>query len=297
MELLQRTSPLIDLYVSLPESNHFALFDIGCSDGIDPVFLQLGEGFRALAVDASVDEIERLRNEQFDSRVQYIDGLVGLPAGHLFLKDLGDSPYWNNSPFPRTSAQCSIDARVARNQMQNHTEKRKNGFDLFGLTVRPYSIAALPFRFQFGFPAQTFGGRPVQGDALYVRDVCSAYWPENLNLSAEKLINLILIYSLFGLPDCGGEVILKYRDILSARIDVNVWLDALTRQSLELQGLSESFAPGYSSLIEKYRHDSPDFYGSLENVADESPPLPAPRKSWCSRKWSKLKRSIKKRIQ
>ena len=54
---------------------------------------------------------------------------------------------------------------------------RKSGFDLFFLSSRPYSTAALPARYQHVFPAQTEFGRPLQGDAIYLRDAAS---PENV---------------------------------------------------------------------------------------------------------------------
>ena len=54
---------------------------------------------------------------------------------------------------------------------------RKSGFDLFSLSSRPYSTAALPARYQHVFPAQTAFGRPLQGDAIYLRDAAS---PENV---------------------------------------------------------------------------------------------------------------------
>jgi hypothetical protein len=56
MELLQSESPLIPLYISLqrPEGLVFNLVDIGCSGGIDAIFLQLGEKIKALGIDASI---------------------------------------------------------------------------------------------------------------------------------------------------------------------------------------------------------------------------------------------------
>ena len=51
---------------------------------------------------------------------------------------------------------------------------RAHGFDLFYLTVRPYSLAALPSRYQLPVPGQTEYGRPVQGDAIYARDLVGA---------------------------------------------------------------------------------------------------------------------------
>ncbi|MFX8362538.1 hypothetical protein ABTL34_19440, partial [Acinetobacter baumannii] len=65
---------------------------------------------------------------------------------------------------------------------------RRHGFDLFGLTTRNYSSGALPSPFLYRYPAQSLHGRPLQGDALYLRDFA---WrsPETDpdNFSTEKL--------------------------------------------------------------------------------------------------------------
>ena len=42
---------------------------------------------------------------------------------------------------------------------------RSLGFELFGITQRLYSMAALPQRYELSFPAQSLRGRPLQGDA------------------------------------------------------------------------------------------------------------------------------------
>ena len=48
---------------------------------------------------------------------------------------------------------------------------RKHGFDLYDLTVRKYSLAALPAPYADKIPAQSNRGRPLQGDALYFKDL------------------------------------------------------------------------------------------------------------------------------
>ena len=144
---------------------------------------------------------------------------------------------------------------------------RKNGFDLFGLNFCQLSGASLPFRFQHQNPGVTTGGRPLWGDALYIRDVCNTKGHSLPTLSTEKLISLVLIYSMFKLPDHAAEVLLVHREQLAKYIDVTEWLDILTRQSLQLQDVSPEFASCYAELIDKYDRDDPSFYGSLPVLA------------------------------
>src|SRR5579859_5542031 len=50
---------------------------------------------------------------------------------------------------------------------------REVGFELFALTTRQYSVAALPAPYLDGVPGRTAWGRPLQGDAIYVRDAAA----------------------------------------------------------------------------------------------------------------------------
>src|SRR5262249_9231507 len=50
---------------------------------------------------------------------------------------------------------------------------KARGYELFNLTTRRYSVAALPSTYLYGSPWQTTRGRVVQGDALYARDLAS----------------------------------------------------------------------------------------------------------------------------
>jgi len=111
MELLQESCPLIELYNMLKAPLFFSLVDVGCSGGIDPIFKKIGGAhvqFRALGIDASVDEIERLHKENTDQRIHYIDGIVGLEEGHPFIKEMGNRPYTGNTPWERLSVYRSM---------------------------------------------------------------------------------------------------------------------------------------------------------------------------------------------
>jgi hypothetical protein len=106
---------------------------------------------------------------------------------------------------------------------------RKQGYALFGITVRPYSRTDLPAPFTRELYAETSFGQPYQGDAIYVRDLAA---PEQQELAdaypAEKLIKLACVYELIGLPDCAAEVLNRFRPRLAAFDDTEALLDALT---------------------------------------------------------------------
>ena len=106
---------------------------------------------------------------------------------------------------------------------------RRQGYALFGLTVRPYSRTDLPAPFLRELYAETRFGQPYQGDAIYVRDLAA---PEQQDLAdaypAEKLIKLACVYELIGLPDCAAEVLNRFRPRLAAFGDTEALLDALT---------------------------------------------------------------------
>jgi hypothetical protein len=134
---------------------------------------------------------------------------------------------------------------------------RKNGFDLFGLTTRSYSAAALPHRYQLRIPAQSIAGRPYQGDALYLRDVGSPEWSKFAqSFGAEKLLKLAALFSLFGLPDCAAQVLVTYRLRLQSLIDVDRGLDLLVMET----ELGAATAMSYKELMAAFEANREMFY-------------------------------------
>lgn len=153
---------------------------------------------------------------------------------------------------------------------------KQNGFELFRLSTRPYSVAALPAPYQQTAPAQTAWGRIYQGDAIYFRDLAApeqAAWAHSAR--EYKLAKLAALFSLTGLPDCAAEVLLRFRPILEPVLDVRAGLEALTEQCLP---------PGmplitYAEYIAQFESDAARFYpASQETVgptASETSRLPA----------------------
>lgn len=126
---------------------------------------------------------------------------------------------------------------------------RSWGFDLFGLTVRTYSGRHLPFPFAIPIPAQSTGGRPMQGDAVYFRDVCA---DEPLiavdSIPSHGLIKLACMFESFGVPDAAAEVLVKHRSRLEPLFDVAKALDLLSESIPEAKG-------DYAAYVERFRRE------------------------------------------
>ena len=142
----------------------------------------------------------------------------------------------------------------------HNTDKlmRQWGFDLFGLSMRRYSSAALPAPFEWDAPAQTLFGRPYQGDAVYLRDPMGAGTygaPESPELSPHKLLKLACLFECFGLPDHAAELINSNAYALNALCNPQDLLDVLAREV-------DSSVRNYSEYIEKFSADPTSFYRS-----------------------------------
>jgi FkbM family methyltransferase len=160
---------------------------------------------------------------------------------------------------------------------------RARGFELFNVTVRRYSMAALPSRYLLSVPAQTEFGRPLQGDALYARDLGSPEYQElAARLQPAKLLNLICIFAAFSLPDCAAEIATQFRSRLAPLCDVERVLDLLTEQVRGPQSASLS----YRQYVERFEAQDPMFF-------PVAPPPDRGRPSRGLRRWvpTELKRA------
>jgi len=129
---------------------------------------------------------------------------------------------------------------------------RSWGFDLFGLTSRHYSAAAMPNRFVWDCPAQSISGRPYQGDALYLRDAIGLEGQSDFPaLSQDKLLKLACLFECFCLPDFAAELLQKHGRALG--VDVDAALDLLTL-NMRTDGV------GYREHMRRFREDPARFY-------------------------------------
>lgn len=140
---------------------------------------------------------------------------------------------------------------------------RDRGFELFGLDVRTYSMAALPSRFSIKAPAQTVSGRPVQAEAYYARDPAGSDWKTlGGEMHQEKLAKLAAIFSFWRQPDAAAELLVEFRSKLETLIDVDCGLELLAGQAQS----EASGALSYKDYIDAFERDAPSFY----------PPRPTP---------------------
>src|SRR5260370_17881821 len=106
-------------------------------------------------------------------------------------------------------------------------------------------------------PAQSEFGRTREGDGVYGLDVGS---PEASalgdQLSDEKLAKLGAIFSLFRLPDCAAELLVRFRTRLSKVLDVDRSLDLLAEQAQADRWRHLS----YRSYMAAFESNSPMFY-------------------------------------
>jgi hypothetical protein len=138
------------------------------------------------------------------------------------------------------------------------------GFALAHLTMRPYSLAALPAKYRLPRPAESVSGRPYQGDALYVRDWGDPTEAARQNLSPAKMAKLTAIFAAFGLYDCAAEVVLTHRARLTALLDPVRLLDLLC---LEAQG-DEEPKLSYAAYIAAFERDDDRFYAPRERAIE-----------------------------
>jgi FkbM family methyltransferase len=136
------------------------------------------------------------------------------------------------------------------------------GFELFDLTTRHYSMAALPAPYVYTVPAQSQWGRILQGDAIYFRDLAA---PENADLAASmqpsKLAKLVALFAMFGLPDCAADLLVHFQSRLSGHLDTQRCLETLVQQA----------APGgkmtYAKYMQEFNNDGSQFYPKLQERA------------------------------
>src|SRR5471032_2725087 len=77
-EARPRGEPMHDAFIRLVakslKDERFALVDVGCSGGIEPIWRLFGERFAAIGFDASASECRRLAAEETSPNVHYVSG-------------------------------------------------------------------------------------------------------------------------------------------------------------------------------------------------------------------------------
>jgi hypothetical protein len=320
--------PLLDYVAASSAGNEFMLVDIGCAGGIDRRWRRLRRRLRAIGIDASSEEIDRLAARGANSNVTYLNATASIDPGDAFAKRKLGKPDCDRNPWPRTSTKRYIDLTHAGaagpgadaeslvvpeylkangatsvdflkidvdgkdfdllnsfaealadlsvlgvgievnfcgsecetdNTFHNVDRFLKaRGFELFALSTRRYSASALPSRF-LGRAGPTEHGRVLQGDAMYARDLASGLYDDLAgSLSPDKLLNLMAIFAIFGLPDCAAEAALQFRAALSKQFDVDKMLDLLAAQ----EAGSAAGNASYRRRIARFERDPNSFLGT-----------------------------------
>src|SRR4051794_23951278 len=86
------------------KSERFTFVDVGCSGGIDPVWRIFGDRLRAVGIDASAEECERLTREEAHPDIKYVGAFVGLPKDHPIAQMSVGKPWFYRDLTPRTSS-------------------------------------------------------------------------------------------------------------------------------------------------------------------------------------------------
>lgn len=133
---------------------------------------------------------------------------------------------------------------------------RANGYALFDFTKRLYSGSFLPAPYEISIPAQANFGRPLQGDALYIRDICDPNYKDSVPITKDRLLKVIIINVLFNKLDSAAEILLNYSEIFEASFSTSFVLDMLTKE-----WANKHFSQlNYTDLISKFESDDSIFY-------------------------------------
>jgi FkbM family methyltransferase len=347
MDGLVNSCPLLDYVAGISTPGAFQLVDIGCSGGIDRRWRRMGRRLRALGIDPDVEEIGRLKANEKNPAVSYLNAFAGIASDHPFAMLRRGKMEFARDPNPRMSTVRYVERMKRKDGPMIGKEKRSSnlwqsaqladaagivvvpdylksvgiasvdflkidvdgkdfeilhsfdqvldelqimgvgievrvwgsdeatdgtfhnvdrfmkahGFELFNLSLRRYSTAALPSRFVGRAPGATERGRVHHGDAMYARDLASGFYEAfGDRLAAAKLLNLAAIFAIFDLPDCAAEVLTKYREKVHGLGDVDIMLDRLAEQE-------SGGEAGYRRHLDRFENEPTEFLASKNPLA------------------------------
>ena len=144
---------------------------------------------------------------------------------------------------------------------------RQQGYDLVRLDPYPYSLRALPARYRYSMPSNTVTGRIFQSEAYYAR------LPQaDASSSAEKLLKLATIFSVWDQPDGAAHILLTFRDKLAPLLDLEAALDLLAAQT---QAGADNIV-SYRDYMALFAAEDARFYPPLPKPPEPPPPPPDP---------------------
>jgi hypothetical protein len=126
MDGLVNSCPLVDYIAGISTPGAFQLVDIGCSGGIDRRWRRMGRRLRALGVDPDVEEIARLKAEEKNPAVLYLNAFAGIVADHPFAVLRRGKPGFARDPNPRMSTVQYVERMRWRDGTASGKEKRSS---------------------------------------------------------------------------------------------------------------------------------------------------------------------------
>jgi hypothetical protein len=151
------------------KEERFALVDVGCSGGIEPIWRLFDERFAAIGFDASASECRRLAAEETSPNVHYVSGFVGISPDHPFARHAEAVPPYHDDIFQRTSAAWSLELRAKRLAAASDREKMQHNAWMdteLADANRPVFVSETLGK--FGFDSVDFLKMDIDGPDFYV---------------------------------------------------------------------------------------------------------------------------------
>ena len=133
---------------------------------------------------------------------------------------------------------------------------RKTGFQLFDFTKRKYSLAALPAPYIITIPAQSSHGRPLQGDAIYFKDLIEMEKLGKIEVTTDVILKQASLFSFFDQKDSCAELLLHFKDLLPKGFELNDILDQLVQEL----GIEDFKNLKYKDVVKLFNKDHKIFY-------------------------------------
>lgn len=132
-------------------AERFTLVDIGCSGGLERVWRLFADRFRAVGIDASVEECARLAKAEKQPDVHYVAGFAGIDPNHP-LAGIPDGIPVTRDIYPRTSASRMMELRQRKLEQAPLKDRlQHNAWQMTGLADPAKPIIVPDLLKQMGF--------------------------------------------------------------------------------------------------------------------------------------------------
>jgi FkbM family methyltransferase len=145
---------------------------------------------------------------------------------------------------------------------------RSVGYQLYDVDLNRYTRAVLPGLFEYDITAQTQTGQVLWGDALYFRDLAHPSYESSWRyaVTRERLLKLVALFDLHGLPDCAAELLLVRAD-LTSEADRTLLLDRLVA--------SAGFETTYAEHRRRFEEHPESFFPRAYRAPSKPPAVAA----------------------